>query len=83
MITPEQKAKIKWNCRRGMLELDLILNRFLNDGFALLSDEQVINFETLLTYSDPQLYFWLMGQEEPDDEVIAEIVNTVRALHRF
>lgn len=81
MIAPEKKAKIKWQCRRGMLELDLILNEFMTTHFDQLSPVKIEQLEALLTYPDPQLYVWLIGQEEPTDQELAEIVHTIRALH--
>jgi len=76
MISPPKKAKLIWNCRRGMLELDLILARFI-PHLDLLTDAQVLAFEQLLSNIDPQLYNWLIGQEQPAKEV-AEIVATIR-----
>lgn len=79
MIDPNKKAKLKWNCRRGMLELDLILSRFVENGLEQLNDEQVGALENLLNYTDPEIYAWLMGQEEPIDKEIENIVAVIRA----
>ncbi|MCP0914474.1 MULTISPECIES: FAD assembly factor SdhE [Legionella] len=77
MKTSFRKAKISWNCRRGMLELDLLLTRFLANGFDRLTEEQVDLFEQLLNYSDPELYACLMGQMQPAEE-FSEIVSLIR-----
>lgn len=69
MLSPQKKAKLTWHCRRGMLELDLILQRFLVQGLDRLSDEQIVSFEQLLTAEDPDLYACLMGYQEPDKEL--------------
>ena len=76
MISPQKKAKLIWNCRRGMLELDLILTRFI-PHLDSLTDVQVSAFEQLLATIDPQLYNWLIGQEQPEKE-LADIVTTIR-----
>jgi antitoxin CptB len=68
-MNSNQNAKIIWNCRRGMLELDLILGRFIKYHLDELTDIQRSAFEALLTAQDPDLYAWLMGYEEPSDEV--------------
>jgi antitoxin CptB len=78
MITPQTKAKLIWNCRRGMLELDLMLSRFMKNHVDSLSDTQVSAFEKLLGSSDPELYVWLIGQEKPADKELAEIVAFIR-----
>lgn len=78
MITPQQKAKLTWHCRRGMLELDLILQRFVATQLELLTEQQVDLFERLLTAQDPDLYAWLMGYEAPVDKELREIVAYVQ-----
>lgn len=78
MITPTKKAQLKWHCRRGMLELDLILMRFAEAQLDNLTDEQVNTFDKLLSCIDPELFSWLMGQEEPDDVELREFVEFIR-----
>ena len=78
MISPEQKAKINWHCRRGMLELDLILGRFIKHHLDTLSMENVSAFEELLTNTDPDLYAWLMGYETPASKELLDIVTFIR-----
>ncbi|WP_131775461.1 FAD assembly factor SdhE [Legionella impletisoli] len=79
MISPERKAKIKWNCRRGMLELDLILNRFREQTLETLSKEQLSSFERLLELEDPELYFLLMTDEPISDQELKEIVSCIKS----
>lgn len=59
-------AKIRWQCRRGMLELDILLERFLNKHFENLTESEKKLFIQLLEQPDPTLYAWLMGYETPD-----------------
>lgn len=79
MLTAQEKARFSWHCRRGMLELDLILQSFLNKGLDSLSDQQIQAFDSLLTCTDPELYAWLMGHEEPQNTELLEIVTILRA----
>ena len=78
MLTPDKKAKLTWHCRRGMLELDLIFQRFLANQVDALTDQQVEAFERLLTAQDPDLYAWLMGYEMPVDKESREIVAFIQ-----
>lgn len=78
MISPERKAKIIWHCRRGMLELDLILQRFLKHSLDKLSEAQCTMFERLLDYPDPDLYAWLMGYESPTSKELVDLVTFIR-----
>lgn len=83
MISTPSKAKIIWQCRRGMLELDLILNRFVSEQWDHLTTEQISAFEQLLTCSDPDIYVWLMGNEMPLEQELIEIVAFIRRQYRF
>ncbi len=78
MVSAAKKAKLKWHCRRGMLELDLILMRFVEEQLEQLDEQQVTAFECLLNCSDPELYHWLMGQEIPRDKELSGIVKFIQ-----
>jgi len=54
--------RIRWHCRRGMLELDLLLQRFSRDHLPHLDDEQTARFVELLALPDQQLLDLLMGR---------------------
>lgn len=78
MLDAREKARLSWHCRRGMLELDLILQGFLERGLDKLSDHEVKQFDSLLSNTDPELFAWLMGHEEPQDKEISKIVTIIR-----
>jgi len=73
-------ARLRWQCRRGMLELDLFLREFLEKGYANLSDDEKLAFDRLLETADQQLLEYLMGREQPEDKDIVDVVNKVRAI---
>ncbi len=54
--------KLHWRCRRGMRELDMVLERFLELDFPQLDAEMREAFAALLEASDPDLYDWLLGR---------------------
>lgn len=56
--------RIRWQCRRGMLELDLVLNRFVEQELDGLDPGQMQVFKELLNEQDPMLLAWVMEQEE-------------------
>ncbi len=74
----EQLERLRWQCRRGMLEVDLLLNRFLQTGYAQLTDEDKRRFVSLLEYPDQVLLAWLMGRERPVDGGVARVVDRIR-----
>jgi antitoxin CptB len=81
MLDAREKARLAWHCRRGMLELDLILQRFLEQGLDKLSADEINAFDSLLSCTDPELYAWLMGQIDPEDNELKAIVTLIRNQH--
>nr|WP_136250148.1 succinate dehydrogenase assembly factor 2 [Ningiella ruwaisensis] len=77
MFEPKRLARLKWACRRGMLELDVLLLPFVEQAFDTLSFEQQETFERLLTSDDPDLFAWFMGHQKCEDKALAEMVQIV------
>lgn len=71
-------GRIRWRCRRGMKELDVMLEEFLVNGYRSLSIAEKTRFSRLLDALDPDLYAWLSGTSIPDDAELASIVGSVR-----
>ncbi|WP_089723985.1 succinate dehydrogenase assembly factor 2 [Candidatus Thiosymbion oneisti] len=74
-------AKLKWYCRRGMRELDLLLEGFLENRYEALSATDRVSFERLLDCSNEDLMAWLIDGDSPRDEQLAGIVNWIRTRH--
>jgi antitoxin CptB len=70
-------ARLKWACRRGMLELDVLFLPFVEQAFDELSPAQQITFERLLTCDDPDLFAWFMGHKACPDPELDAIVKLV------
>ncbi len=74
----ELSVNYKWQCRRGMLELDLILNNFVDKKAAALSPQQKQVFEQLLSYPDQTLLDLLLGNAVSSDAQLAALVQDIR-----
>jgi len=74
--------RLRWKCRRGMLELDLMLNRFLDMGYADLNPVSQENFNLLLDYPDTELLALLMGQTTASQRAIADVIQSIQASTR-
>jgi antitoxin CptB len=74
--------QVKWRCRRGMLELDLMLNKFFNEMYRTLNLESKILFQKMLTATDPELYAWLLGHELPEDKSLQDLILIIRYLYK-
>ncbi|MCW8852989.1 MAG: succinate dehydrogenase assembly factor 2 [Gammaproteobacteria bacterium] len=68
----------RWQCRRGMLELDLLLNNFVEKKAGALTEQQKKTFELLLSYPDQTLLDLLLGNTVSSDVTISEIVGQIQ-----
>lgn len=72
-----QWRRLRWACRRGMLELDEMLLPFYEKvGPSLSSQEQSI-FQRLLESSDQDLYAWLIGSSQPSDQEFRVMIDMI------
>lgn len=81
MNTTDRQAEIdrlRWQCRRGLLELDLLFEAFLAQGYADLPEADRVIFQELLEYQDQQLQEWLLGKTSPEDAAIQRMVGIIR-----
>jgi antitoxin CptB len=76
------RARLRWRARRGLLENDLILTRFLDQYEEQLSDEDVLSLTKLFQLDDNQLLEILLGKREPEGEYytdnICRLVQSIR-----
>ncbi len=73
-----EASRIRWQCRRGMLELDILLLSFFDKVYEALPLEQKKDFVELLTFPDQTLYSWLIGQEQPEVLALQKIIQSIR-----
>lgn len=73
-----EKNRLHWQCRRGMLELDDLLQGFIANGFDELLDDERQHFEKLLNCHDNLLLEYLMGRTVPADPDTANVVRKIR-----
>lgn len=75
---PGSLRRLRWRCRRGLLELDLWLQRFAAARLERLSAEECRALEALLEEADADLLAWLEGRQEvPPGHV--RIIELMRA----
>ena len=67
--------RIRWRCRRGLLELDLILGSFLEEHLEHLSDQQIKVLNGLLDYPDNDLWDLISGRQAVADSTTAELIG--------
>ncbi len=72
------RSRLYWQCRRGMLELDLLLQAFLDGQFDTLAAPEQQAFSDLLGYPDTVLLEYMLGRMIPTDKAIADVVAKIR-----
>jgi antitoxin CptB len=78
-INNEELAPLRWACRRGMLELDLLFRGFLETGFLTLTPSERSLFKVLLSCTDPDLYAWLLQSQPPEDPRFLPLLKKIQA----
>jgi antitoxin CptB len=78
-IDERRLARIRWRCRRGMLENDLILARFLDLRGAQLCEAECAALDRLLDLSDNELWDALSGRSEPSDPMLGPVLAAIRS----
>jgi antitoxin CptB len=77
MISNEELNRMRWACRRGMLELDLVLEPFVIARYSTLDERDRQRFQRLMGCEDQDLFAWFMRRQRPDDEELGAIVSKV------
>ena len=80
-VDAAEMNRLRWRCRRGMRELDMIFDRFLNEDYPALDPIRRQAFGRLLEVNDPELYDWVLGRTSPASEDFLELVERLKA-HR-
>jgi len=70
--------RLLWHCRRGMKELDVLLERFALEALPCAAAEERKAFAELLELPDPALAAYLLGGEVPPQTHLARLVNRIR-----
>ena len=73
-----EMSRLRWLCRRGMKELDVVLVRYLENIYESATTSEQEQFRELLQMPDPDLYNLLLGREITDDPDLARFLRQLR-----
>ena len=79
MLEQDRLNRIRWRSRRGMLENDLVLTRFLDVRGRSLTEDEVAMLDRLLDLSDNELWDLIAGRHEPFDASVGPLLEQLRA----
>ncbi len=74
-LDPVSRNRLFWKCRRGLLELDIVLQRFI----PILRDEDVHPLQALLDLPDNDLWDIISGRSDSYDVHLRDVVARLRA----
>ena len=77
MAASADTRRLQWRCRRGMKELDVLLERYLMNDFAGASAQRQQAFAGLLELPDPVLHAYMIGRAVPEEEALRDVVGAI------
>jgi antitoxin CptB len=72
------EGRLRWRCRRGMKELDILLSRYMDERFRAASPQEQDAFRRLLEFQDPAIYAYCLGSERPPEH-LAVLIERITA----
>ena len=76
-MNDDSTKRLRWQCRRGMKELDQLLTGYLDEDYAAAPDADKAAFRALLELSDPELVGYLLQRQEPGSRIIARGIDII------
>ena len=77
VVTMSEDSRLRWQCRRGMRELDELLLRYLERHYAAADRQEKADFQAVLDLADPELNAYLLQRKQPDSEGIARVIKRI------
>lgn len=76
-------SRLKWHCRRGMKELDVMLTRYLEEYYPYAPETEQATFRELLDLSDPLMYAYFLGYETPSNPDLMALIEKIRGFFKL
>jgi antitoxin CptB len=77
-LTEHQIKRLRWQCRRGMKELDVLFERYLYNHLPTADDSYKAAFVELIETQDPIIIDYLTGKSSPDNILLLEILQLMQ-----
>lgn len=81
-ITNKRKRLIYRSWHRGTKEMDLLLGSFADQHVPGFDEDQLTQYEALLSINDPDLYNWITGKENPPANVVSDVFKMF-SVHKY
>ena len=74
----KELERARWRCRRGLLELDIVLQRFMDKHYTQLSETELQQFATLLDLSDNDLWDMITTRKELEETSLRPVLQLLQ-----
>jgi antitoxin CptB len=75
------KSRLAWRCRRGMREMDILFEKFVQKEYDRLTREQKQLFDRFLDEPDADIYAWITGKNKPHNEAYNFFIRHLQDIH--
>jgi antitoxin CptB len=73
-----EQRRLAWRCKRGMLELDIVLARFIEEGFDKMTVDDLQAFDALLGFPDKEFWRLIQTPSAHSDANMQRILNKIK-----
>ena len=80
VLHPEILQRVRWRCRRGLLELDIIFGRFVEAHYAQLNESEQQIFDELLDMPDNPLWDMISGRRMAETDAQAALLEKIKSV---
>jgi len=74
------QSRLRWQCRRGMRELDELLLRYLESRYPIAADDEKAAFQAVLELPDPELNGYLLQRQVPTEGSKAFVIKHILSI---
>jgi len=75
------KSRLAWRCRRGMREMDILFEKFVQSDYDLLSPQKKQSFECFVDETDVDIFSWITGKSIPDNDDYRYFISRFQTIH--
>ena len=79
MTSDVEQSRLRWQCRRGMLELDALLGDFVDHHYLQLDDHDKTVFKQVLNLPDQLLFDYFFGNGKSIDKDVNNVIERIRS----
>lgn len=77
------QRRIIYQARRGLKELDFYIDPYVKNHYLAANETEQLAFEKLLSYEDPDLLLFFLGQDNPKEAEVLQLIQKIKQLKHF